>query len=252
MHSYTFLLCVLDGIVKGELYADSANNPNYAVMLTADCYYIVGDLSDEKSRQEVFNLSQADVFNDYEGIIFSNKNLNIIREIFGKHTYEFIERNSYQMLKSEFKCNDNTIGSTDIIKITPENITEFKEFKNFKAVFDDSKVYWDEYPKSSRIYFCTALVKDGIILSRCIINGESSSDNRCELDIETFEGYRRKGYAETICCEAIKEIIKLGYDKINWNCHADNIASSKTALKLGFKLVDENYLSWFRKSLDSR
>ena len=42
-----FLLSALDGITKGELYADDAKNLTYAIMLTADCYYIVGDLSDE-------------------------------------------------------------------------------------------------------------------------------------------------------------------------------------------------------------
>ncbi|MDP8203878.1 MAG: GNAT family N-acetyltransferase [Candidatus Tenebribacter mawsonii] len=252
LHSYTFLLSALDGIVIGELYADDIDNPTFAIMLTADCYYIVGDLSNEQLGQKILKLSQSDTFNDFEGIIFANKNVSKIREIFSKHTHQFIKRNAYQLLKSEFKYTENTISSAKIVKITPDNISIFKEFKNFNAVYDDSRQYWDEYPKGSKINFCTALVKDETILSRCIINGESSSENSCELDIETFKGFRKNGYAETVCRETINEVINLGYDKLNWHCHADNIASIKTALKLGFKFDDENHLAWFRKYLDKK
>lgn len=247
--SYTFLLSALDGIVKGKLYADDANKPTYAVMLTADCYYIVGDLSDAQVGQEIFALSQSGVFNDYEGIIFSKKNLNRIREIFGEHTYAFIERVAYQILKSEFVYSGNATDGVDSVSITPENIDHFKDFKNFKATHDDAKAYWDEYPQNSRIAFCNALVKNSTILARCFLNGESSSKNVCELDIETFEGFRKKGYAVTVCNEAMKAALELGYDRINWNCHVHNIASNKTALKLGFKQVDESYLAWFKKNL---
>lgn len=223
LSSYTFLFGALDGIVRGELYADNTNNPTFAMMLTADCYYIVGDLSDEQ----------------------------LGKEIFGKHTYEFVERKSYQMLKSEYKYINDTIDGIDKINLTPNNIAKFKKLGNFKAVYEDSKYYWDEYPKSSRINFCIALVKDNTILTRCFLCGESSFENSCEPDIETYEGFKEKGYAETVCREVIKEVIKLGYDKINWHCHTRSIASNKTALKLGFKLVDENHLAWFRKILDT-
>ncbi|NOR45456.1 MAG: GNAT family N-acetyltransferase [Candidatus Delongbacteria bacterium] len=247
-----FLLSSLDGIVKGELYADDTKNPTYAIMLTADCYYVVGDLSDEQLEKEFFTLSQSDAFLDYTGIIFQNKNLSRIKEIFGKHTYEYIDRNGYKLFKSEVKYIDTIIDSADIIKLTPNNIVQFKEYRNFKEVYEECKRYWDEYPKSSKINFSIALVKDNTILSCCYLCGESSSENSCELGIDTFKGFRRKGYAETVCRETIKELIKLGYDNFNWHCYTDNIASSKTALKLGFKMVEESQLAWFRKVLDKK
>ena len=248
--SYTFLLSALDGIVKGELYADDTKNPTYAIMFTADCYYVVGDLRDEQLEQEIFNLSQSDAFLDYTGIIFSSKNLSRIKEIFGKHTYKFIERNNYKLSKSEFNYIDTTIDSSDIIKLTPDNIEEFKEHKNYNEVYEECKRYWDEYPKSSKINFSLTLVKDKMIISYCHVCGESSSENSCELGIETFEDFKRKGYAKMLCQETINELFKLGYDKINWHCHTDNIGSSSTALKLGFCLVGDSHLAWFRKILE--
>ena len=250
--SYTFFLSALDGIVKGVLYADHAKNPTYAIMLTADLYYLAGDLSGEQFEQEIFCLSQSDAFIDHTGLIFSSKNISRIKEIFGEHTYEFIKRNNYQLNKSEVNYIDTTIASADIIKITPNTMSKFKEYANYKEVCDECMFYWDEYPIDSKINFANALVKENTFLSFCYVCGESSSENSCELGVETFEGFKRKGYAETICRETIKELIKLGYDKLNWHCHTHNIGSSKTALKLGFKQVDETHLAWFRKIIDKK
>jgi len=290
--SYTFLLSSLNGIVNGELYSDDAKNPTYALMLTADLYYLVGDLRSEQCKQEIFCLSQTDVFLDYTGFIFSSKNHGRIKEIFGKHTYEFIERSNYKLARAEFNFNDansssnpnknpciNTNSDTnsdtntnanantstdanieinininsdnlDIIRITPDNISKYKEYTNYKDVYDECKSYWDEYPGSSRINFANMLVMGNTILSYCYVCGESSSENSCEPGVETFEGFRRKGYAEAVCRETMKELFRLGYDKLNWHCHTHNIGSSKTAIKLGFKRAEDSHLAWFRKNIE--
>ncbi len=250
--SYTFFLSALDGIVKGELYADNSSNPTYAVMLTADLYYIAGNLSGELFQKEIFSLSQSDAFLDKTGLIFSSENINRIKEIFKEHTYEFIQRSNYQLLKPTDNNLDNTITDAEIIRITPNTISQFKEYVNYKDVHDECKFYWDEYPIDSKIKFTHALVKDNTFLSFCYVCGESSSENSCELGIETFEGFKRKGYAETVCSETIKEIFNIGYDTLNWHCHTHNIGSSKTALKLGFNKVEETHLAWFNKIIDNK
>ena len=250
--SYTFFLSALDGIVKGELYADNSKNPTYAIMLTADLYYIAGDLSGGEIKKQLFSLSQSDAFLNHSGLIFSSKNISRIKEIFGEHTYEFIKRNNYQLNKPEIDYSDTTITNADIIKITPDTMSKFKEYTNYKAVNDECIFYWDEYPIDSNINFAIAVVKENVFLSFCYVCGESSSENSCELGIETFEGFKRKGYAGTICSVTINELFKLGYNKLNWHCHSNNIGSSKTALKLGFKQVDETHLAWIRKVIDKK
>ena len=246
--SYTFFFSSLDGIVKGELYADDSNNPTYAIMITADLYYLAGDLSGDQFAKDLFNLSQSDVFLDYTGFIFASKNTDRIKEIFGEHTYKFVQRNNFQLAKSEFSYSKPN-SDVDIVRVTPETISNLKEYDNFKEVYEECKFYWDEYPVDSRINFANILVIDNKISSYCFVCGESSSENSSELGIATFEGFKRKGYAEMLSRETLKELIELGYEKFNWHCHSDNVGSSKTALKLGFKCVDETYLAWFKKTL---
>lgn len=250
--SYGFLLSSLDGIVQGDLYADDNINPTYALMVTADLCYLAGDLNGEHLKQELFKLSQSEAFFDYTGFIFLSRNASRVKDIFGEHTYKFIKRYNHQLMKSEYDDIDAILNGEEIVKLGPDNIMSFKEHENFNDLYEECRFYWDEYSKDSRINFAFALVKENTFLSFSHVCGESSSENSCELGIETFEGFRRKGYAEILSRETIRELIQLGYDRFNWHCHADNIGSSKTALRLGFRKVDETHLAWFKKNLNKK
>lgn len=248
--SYTFFLSALDGLVEGELYADDPNDPTYAIMLTADLYYLAGDISGKDFESEIIDLSQSDVFLENTGLIFSNDKITRVREILGEHTYKFLYRHNYKLNKSDYNAIDRKTVDKEIVKVTPTNIVDFKDYANYEEVYDECMFYWDEYSKASRIKFANLLIKDDVILSYCYVCGESSSENSCELGIETFEEARRMGFAELLCNVTAGELFELGFDLLNWHCHADNIGSYKTALKLGFIKTEESHLAWFKKRLD--
>lgn len=246
--SYTFLQSSLEGIVNGKLYADDPLHPTCGIMLTADLNYIVGDLN--RCEEELFKLTQADDFYDHTGFIFSSKNIPMIKKIFGKHAYEYVKRYNHQLMKSDFMYQDLTLNDEELVRLTPNNIEEYKQYTNYEELYEECMFYWNEYPKDSKINFAIALVRENIFLSYAYVCGESSSENSCEIGIETFNDYKRRGYAVLLSLEIINELIHFGYDLFNWHCHADNIGSSKTALKLGFKNVDETYLAWFKKNIE--
>lgn len=246
--SYTFFLSALDQIVDGQLYADDNTNPTYALMLTADLNYIAGDLSSDEFAKSIFKISQSDEFLDFTGFIFNVKHKERIEEIFGLHTHTFVHRNNYQLEKENF-VKTSSIQEGELVRITPESITDFREYDHYKAVFDECQFYWDEFKSDSQIKYANILVKDQSIMSLCYLCGESSFENSAELGIETFKPFQRKGLAEYISRVTINELLDLGFERINWHCHSDNIGSAKTALKLGFSCVDESYLAWFKKKI---
>ena len=55
-----------------------------------------------------------------------------------------------------------------------------------------------------------------------------------EIGLVTREEVRRKGFATMTCAYLIAYCLKFGYS-IRWSCGADNVASIKTAEKLGFR-----------------
>ncbi len=247
--SYTFFLSALDGVVKGELYSDDPIHPSYALMLTADLNYLVGDFSSEEVKQELFLLSQSEDFLMHTGFIFNERHKDLVADIFKEHTYGFTHRSNYQLKVSGFMPYETDLDM-QIIMITPENIKEFTSYDNYQEVYDECMFYWNEYPPQSKIRFANIMVKDNLIIGYCYICGASISENSAELGIETFEGFKRKGYGALLSRKTVKDLIALNYELFNWHCHTSNIGSSKTAEKVGFTFKEESYLAWYKKILD--
>jgi RimJ/RimL family protein N-acetyltransferase len=61
------------------------------------------------------------------------------------------------------------------------------------------------------------------------------SDGVGEAGIFTLSGYRRRGLAAIVTAAAVEHGLSHGLSKINWTCNEDNIASIRTADKLGFE-----------------
>lgn len=245
--AFSYMLSVLDGIVEGHLYADDSKEPSYGILLTEDCYYLAGNLGQAEVKKALRDLSQSQAFKDVTGLIFSDDKKAIIGEIFGDHAYEYIERNAYILKAKDHAYRAET--DKNFVTLTPDNIHDYKAYANYEEVYEESKAYWDAYPEDSKINFSLVCLQDRAIVASCYIIGESSSENSCELGIDTFEGYKRQGFGQATCGEAINRLRHLGYEQFHWHCFKDNIASHKTALKLGFVKVDQNLLAWFRKHL---
>lgn len=78
-------------------------------------------------------------------------------------------------------------------------------------------------------------------LSDCV------SGTRCEIGIETDEEYRRRGFATLTASAAVAHCLEKGFTRIGWHTGPTNVASMRTAEKVGFKKVleDTYYFSWF-------
>ena len=68
----------------------------------------------------------------------------------------------------------------------------------------------------------------------------SAAVSDCEIDIgvETLEGFRGKGLAAAVACKMVDFALSIGKKPV-WACHSENIASRKTAEKIGFEKVGE-------------
>jgi len=249
LYSYSFLLSALDGIVESTLYADDDENPTYALMLTADLNYIAGDLSGDQVKSDLFSFTQSDDFPDKSGFLFASRHFDRIEEIFGYHIFKLIKRNNFRLSSSNVDSDEEYVCS-NIVKVTPENICLYESYENYEEVFGECMFYWNEYPEDAKTIFANILVEDDKIASFCYLCGESSSEMSSELGIKTFEGFRRKGYAELLSRVALKDLSSKGFKTFNWHCHVDNLGSINTARKLGFNCIDESYLALFKKKLD--
>lgn len=243
------VLGVLDGLCKGTIYSDSEVKPQSAILLTDDGYIIVGDPDNDKFNTELFQLFITEAFADVEHISMREKWLESLKTTFQSHISDSIKRYSYSLEDiSYLKTGKELDSEYKLFKITPESLKTLKDFVNFKKTKDMCEGFWNAYKPSGKFNFGYVVLKDNIIVSRCSLCQESSSQNICELDIETAEDYRKLGFAFAVAQTTIKEAFRVGYQKIAWGCDTSNIGSWKTAEKLGFVKQGENYLSWLKKN----
>ncbi len=81
--------------------------------------------------------------------------------------------------------------------------------------------------------FCALL--DGTIAGMC--TSEYNSGTRCEVGINTMEGFRRRGVAKALVGRFVETALARGICEIGWHCWKANLASVATALAAGFEHV---------------
>lgn len=99
-----------------------------------------------------------------------------------------------------------------------------------------------------RFGFC--LVGEGSIAGWCL--SEYNWKDRCEVGIETVEGYRRRGVA-TITAGALAEYaLEHGVTHVGWHAWSSNKPSIATALRVGFEKEREYtvYFAWFESLMN--
>ncbi|MFC1850279.1 GNAT family N-acetyltransferase [candidate division CSSED10-310 bacterium] len=63
------------------------------------------------------------------------------------------------------------------------------------------------------------------------------SGTRTEIGIQTAENYRKQGWGTIVAAATVEFLVSKGFDEIGWHSWAHNIASGKTAEKVGLELV---------------
>lgn len=64
------------------------------------------------------------------------------------------------------------------------------------------------------------------------------SDREIDIGVETLEQFRGKGLAAAVAGKMAEYVLSIGKKPV-WACHSENIASRKTAEKIGFEKVGE-------------
>ena len=111
-----------------------------------------------------------------------------------------------------------------------------------KFLLSKIKRFWDSAESFlERGLGCVAVCQDE---AAAICFSAFVADNRHAIDVETIEKYRRRGLAERVAGEFVRECTKRGL-KPHWECMKENVASAALAEKLGFKKSTEYRLYSF-------
>jgi len=211
----------LEGQYDGELYINSEDNPQIAVLFTPFAFHFV---SGNTEADNVVDIVDDIIFKQYipqtkqkEAIVFApdSKWDKVLDVVFSK----------YHGIKDRRK----------IFKLNKEKFNTIKAGRDrLKDI--ESKVLYTQDGGAGKPYPVCRIFKDGECVSFC--SGFMLGKGHAEIDVATSEMHRGKGYAKEASIALINELIKNDIEP-DWCTWPYRLESEKLALSLGFELADE-------------
>lgn len=87
-----------------------------------------------------------------------------------------------------------------------------------------------------------AAIIENEIVSRAIMT--CSYGDESNISVNTLQTHRNKRLSSYLVQKTVEETLSRNKNPI-WDCSQDNIASEKTALRCGFKMIREDNIYWF-------
>lgn len=221
-HSIPIIFSVLEGKHPGgKIYVDQKVNPQYALITTeVDYYYLLGLLTEETSPNFVNELISGILKpnNKKEMILFnfSEKNRKLL-------DLPFQNKGVIQIMRKTFDFNPTMLNEIKDPYLSSKHV--IKEMDNQLA--NQLQIY-----HFNQDAFGLCLMEGNHVIS--YIYSIFIGKRMVEIDVQTCENHRGKGYGYIIGYYFIKECLKRRF-KPDWSCWPHNQASSKLAVKLGFK-----------------
>lgn len=242
-------LAVINGDNQGRMWLDNHENPKTGVLVdNENSIYLVGKSNNSNLNKEIANLIFNEIFPKaritseqfentwviyYDHEDWKNKieqDMNIIDYLPLKRSY-YLYKNPSTLKWEEFITDGYTI------EFLNEEFFERKDLTNFNEITNYINKSWSSKEAFLMSGFGFCLVnKDNRIISWCI--SDWVTDEKTEIGVGTDENFRRRGYATLVVNATLNYCLKKNF-KVGWHCSNHNIASQKTAEKVGFKLEKE-------------
>lgn len=224
---------VIDGIIPGEIYADSLEEPKSALIKTPECNLIAGEtdgsfLSEISSELDFWDCVTPDSTDWCDKIPVLHKN-KFIRPF---------KRRRYVLTKETFAEREKPLPHGFVLEKVNLDALRNSPYKNAGKILD----WAGEWRSDADFYQYGAgcyIRNDETIVSWSL--SDCSYENQISIGIHTDLRFRMNGFGMKAASETVKECFRKGYETINWLCVDTNRGSISVAEKTGFKYVNDYY-----------
>ncbi len=235
---------VIEGKLKGSIFADKKVNPQTIVIVTNfNWLYVIGNQETEMFKNQFFNFIINELTSKSEHFAWfglSEYWQDKLVEMFGENIKSF-PRVNYELDKEKYRiatCHGNL---PDGYRIKPINSNLVDKVSKF---FDGIKMFWESNENFLKNSFGFCILHENDIVSAC--QALAITEDICEIDVLTKDEFRGKDFAYFIGLAFIEHCLKLGL-KPYWETVRANTSSCRLAEKLGFVEVKEYpFYAWFK------
>ncbi|WOO35266.1 GNAT family N-acetyltransferase [Anaerocolumna sp. AGMB13020] len=248
--SSIYFSCVLEDSMVGRVWVNNLERPSFAVVWNEyqKGFQLMGKALEKSEYSSLRNFFVSEIFqflkdrelNYFECGADNDELANMIFEIFE-------DRNIDSEQQKVFTLNQNPMESikrvSNLYEIFAIDSNFFdRRFDNMEYVTEEIRDTWrtrEAYLNNSYGY---AAVIDSHIVSRALVT--CSYKKHDNIGVDTIPEHRKKGISTMLVYKTLHEAGKRERDCV-WDCTEDNIASEKTALKVGFQLERTYTICWF-------
>ncbi len=252
---------IIEKTSKGRIWVDDITKPTIVLLWDAERrFYLAGNYTNENKNKDLRNILTNVIFP------FGEKN-KLTQWTFHFAPYEWKEI-LLHLISDYMPIADNRLyyrfdkenckllnGWKQKIKkgyqlelVNQTFLDNYAEAENIKDVFNELSSNWFSDKAYYKNGFGYCLIDNNTIASWCLGEYGSSKMKRIEVGIETYESYRKQGFATITGAAFVDYALKKGYN-IGWHCWENNIPSAKTAEKIGYKLIKKYpvLFGWYNK-----
>lgn len=251
---------IIEGITKGKIWVDNLKTPAIIFLWdTEKRFYLIGDHLNSHQIKHLKKILEDKVI--HYGIIHH----------FNQWTFHYRPREwepillellaNYLPLKDKrlyltFEKNEATLPNDfqerippnlDLCSIDRKFFKKKSHLKHFEDISSEIRS-WTSLNTFLALGYGFCLAKEKEIASWCIGEYFNPRLKQIDVGIETYPPYRQQGFAYIVGSAFIKKSLERNLT-VGWDCWEDNIASKKTAEKLGF-ILKEKYpvlFGWYNK-----
>jgi len=243
---------IVSGNNVGEVWANDLYNPDFCLVWSEhlECFQFMG------SRFNHINKLDLQVFiRNTISKFLNDKEINFFEFACDSHEwliYISSALDNHEIKKSKqyvYKLNGENTINTDLI--TPagydifevnEHFIKFKEIENCEILYSEIEKSWGTTDKFLDYAKCFVAVQSNKICSFALTT--SLYKDIYSIYIETFDPHKQKGLSSFLSMTLINSIINQNAT-VWWDCMESNIASQKTAQKVGLVFNHEYEVCWF-------
>jgi len=233
----------IEGNNPGRIFVDDINQPRTSLALTVEGYLLAGENHNPEVIGALRRLLKEKIFS---GQVYINGDWSLslavhpdswearLPELIPTHEVEKLERYHYlcDALKFDWRKNlpeGYTVRQVDQAILQEEGF----HFSDPLGDWMEIKEVWGSDEKFLETDASHAILHGTDVAAWC--TPDCFAGNRIDVGVMTAPGHRRKGLATVVVAATVEHCLESGFSAVGWHCSAENIASWKTAEKIGFE-----------------
>jgi RimJ/RimL family protein N-acetyltransferase len=233
----------IEGNNPGRLFVDDVDRPRTAFALTVEGYLLAGAHDDPATIDALRRLWREKIFS---GQVFVNGDCSmslavhpetweaLLPDLVPSHEVEKLDRYHYLCRRVAVDWRALVPAGYAIRRLdralwqrAPAEFTAtLRDWNEVEATWGTLDNFWDK-----GVSFCA--IHDGRPVAWCF--ADCVAGDRIDLGIFTAAAHRRLGLATAVAAATAEYCLDHGFRLVGWHCNAENVASWKTAEKVGFE-----------------